>query len=119
MPGHRLDRVANLIREEISATIMADLSDPSIGMLTVVRVSPSPDLRTAKVWVSVMGEIEEQKNTMRGLNRARGRIQARVASALRLKYTPVLRFYLDESVKKSLRIMELLDEVSSETHSES
>jgi len=117
MPGHRLDRVANLIRQEVSAAIATDLSDPRIGMPTVLRVTPSPDLRTAKVWVSAMGEPEEQERSLRALRRAKGRVQARVASALQLKYTPVLDFRLDDSVKKSIRISELLDSLTAEKES--
>ena len=103
-------RVNEAVREVVSARIAEGLRDPRIGFVTVTSVDTSPDLRQARVYVSVLGNPEERDETMAGLESAHGVLQQAVASELRLKHTPTLQFVFDESIQRGMRISELLDE---------
>jgi ribosome-binding factor A len=96
------------MREVLSAAITTDLQDPRIGFVTVTAVDTSPDLRHARVHVSVLGDEEAREGTLEGLRSAHGFLQRRVASELRLKHTPTLTFAYDDSVDRGMRISELL-----------
>jgi ribosome-binding factor A len=110
MPSHRHLRVAEAIREVVSTAILFEVADPRIRAVTVLRVDVSGDLRHATVCVSVMGSDAEQKRALEGLTHAAGFLQARVAARLQTRFTPVLSFKLDESVKKSIEVARLIDE---------
>lgn len=110
MPSHRVERVAEAIREVVSTSILFDVSDPRVKGVTVIRAEVSPDLRYAKVYVSIMGTESEQTLAMRGLQHARGFLQSKVAARLQTRYTPTLSFGVDEGVKKSIEISRLIDE---------
>ena len=103
-------RVNEAVREVVSARIAEGLRDPRIGFVTVTSVDTSPDLRQARVYVSVLGNPEERDATMAGLESAHGFLQQSVASELRMKHTPTLQFVFDESIDRGMRISELLDE---------
>jgi len=103
-------RVNEAVREVVSVRIAEGLRDPRIGFVTVTSVETSPDLRHARVYVSVLGSAEEREATMAGLESAHGLLQQSVASELRLKHTPTLQFVFDESIERGMRISELLDE---------
>jgi ribosome-binding factor A len=103
-------RVNEAIREVVSVRIAEGLRDPRIGFVTVTSVDTSPDLRQARVYVSVLGTPEERAATMAGLGSAHGLLQQSVATELRLKHTPTLQFVFDESIERGMRISELLDE---------
>jgi ribosome-binding factor A len=107
---HRLARVAEAIREVASETILYELRDPRVKMVTVTRAEVSADLQHAKVYVSVMGTPGEQKLTMRGLQHAAGFVQAKLARRLQTRYTPVLTFVLDQGVKHSIEMTRLINE---------
>jgi ribosome-binding factor A len=106
----RMRRVNEAIREVVSIRIAEGLRDPRIGFVTVTSVDTSPDLRQARVYVSVLGNPEEREATMAGLESAHGVLQLSVARELRLKHTPTLQFVFDESIERGMRISELLDE---------
>jgi ribosome-binding factor A len=106
----RMRRVNEAVREVVSARIAEGLRDPRIGFVTVTSVDTSPDLRQARVYVSVLGNPEERDESMAGLESAHGVLQQAVASELRLKHTPTLQFVFDESIQRGMRISELLDE---------
>lgn len=110
MSSHRVERIAEAIREVISTSILFEVADPRVKGITVIRAEVSPDLRYAKVFVSIMGSEAEQTLAMRGLQHARGFLQAKVAARLQTRYTPTLSFSLDEGVKKSIEISRLIDE---------
>jgi ribosome-binding factor A len=110
MKQHRLARVAEVIREVASETILFELRDPRVKMVTVTRAEVSGDLQHAKVYVSIMGTESEQKLTMHGLRHAAGFIQSRLADRLRTRFTPVIQFVEDEGVKKSIEISRLIRE---------
>ena len=103
-------RVNEAVREVVSARIAEGLRDPRIGFVTVTSVDTSPDLRQARVYVSVLGDPDEREATMAGLESAHGVLQQAVATELRLKHTPTLQFVFDESIQRGMRISELLDE---------
>jgi ribosome-binding factor A len=106
----RMRRVNEAVREVVSARIAEGLRDPRIGFVTVTAVETSPDLRHARVYVSVLGSGEERSATLAGLESAHGVLQQAVASELRMKRTPTLQFVFDESIARGMRITELLDD---------
>src|SRR5579885_1108949 len=110
MKTYRLARVAEAVREVASETILFELRDPRVKLVTVTRAEVSGDLQHAKVYVSVMGTPAEQKRTLRGLQHAAGFVQAKLAKRLQTRFTPVLRFVLDEGVKKSIEMSRLIQE---------
>lgn len=103
-------RVNEAVREVVSARLAEGLRDPRIGFVTVTSVETSPDLRQARVYVSVLGSDEERAETLAGLESAHGLLQQTVATELRMKHTPTLQFVFDESIDRGMRISELLDE---------
>lgn len=109
MAGPRMRRVDEALRAVISDAISAELQDPRIGFTTVTAVETSPDLRHARLWVTVLGGEEERQTTMDGLDSAHGRLQRVIARELRLKHTPELTVSYDESVDRGLRVDELLE----------
>jgi len=110
MKTHRLARVAEAIREVASETILFELRDPRVKLVTVTRAEVSGDLQHAKIYVSIMGTEKEQKLTLHGLRHAAGFIQSRLAQRLQTRFTPVIEFVLDEGVKKSIEITRLINE---------
>ena len=114
MAGPRMRRINEVLREVVGATV-TDLSDPRIGFVTVTAVETSPDLRTAKVYVSVLGDEEEREATLGGLRSSHGVIQSRIAAETRMKRTPTLTFHYDDTIAQGVRIFQLLeDEAPSE-----
>jgi len=110
MPSDRMRRVDEAMREVLSDAITASIKDPRVGFVTVTAVETSPDLRHARVFVSVLGDDTVRRRSMDGLESAHGYLQRRVASELRLKNTPTLQFLYDDSADRGLRIAELIDE---------
>jgi ribosome-binding factor A len=118
MSSRRTAKVAEAVREEVSTTILFGLKDPRVKNVTVTRVEVSPDLRNAKVYVSVMGDEKMQKLTLRGLESARGFLQAKLAERVQIRYTPILHFELDQGIKRSIEASRLLREVLPPTEKE-
>jgi ribosome-binding factor A len=110
MAGSRMRRINEVLREVVGAAVSTELSDPRIGFVTVNSVETSPDLRTAKVYVSVLGDEDERAATLEGLRSSHGVIQARIAAETRMKRTPTLTFHYDDTIEKGARISELLEE---------
>ncbi len=110
MPTARMRRVNEAIREVLGDAIATELKDPRIGFVTVTEVDTSPDLRAARVYVSVLGSEEERSETLKGLDSSHGFLQSKIAGAMRLKRTPTLTFHYDESVDRGQRISRLLDQ---------
>lgn len=103
-------RVDEAMRAVLSEAISKDLQDPRVGFVTVTGVKTSPDLRHARVYVSVLGGDEARAASLEALQAAHGFLQGRIAHSLRLKHTPALTFDYDESVDRGMRISELLEE---------
>ena len=110
MASDRMRRVNEAVREVLSARIAEGLADPRIGFVTVTSVDTSPDLRHARVFVSVLGDERARQQTLAGLGSAHGLLQGTIAAELRMKRTPTLQFVFDESIDRGMRISELLDE---------
>lgn len=102
-------RVNEVLREVVGAAISGELSDPRIGFVTVTSVETSPDLRTARVHVSVLGDEAEREETLSALRSSHGVIQSRIAAETRMKRTPTVTFHYDETIERGARISELLE----------
>src|SRR5881275_107418 len=112
MSAGRMRRVDEAVRAVLSDAIASDLKDPRVGFVTVTGVKTSPDLRHARVFVSVLGDEQVRSDSLTGLRSAHGFLQGRVAAELRLKHTPMLEFDYDESVDRAMRISRLIEEGS-------
>ena len=110
MSTARMRRVDVAMRQVLGDALAQDLKDPRIGFVTVTDVKTSPDLRHARVHVSVLGTDAEQAATLEGLRSAQGFLQTRVASELRLKRTPELTFELDHTAERAARLERLIEE---------
>lgn len=111
MAGQRMRRINEAIREVLSEAITGGLKDPRIGFVTVVSVDTSPDLRSAKVYVSVLGDEEELKQSLKGLEHSHGYLQSLLGGQLGMKRTPQLSFRRDESIERGMRIEKILKEM--------
>jgi ribosome-binding factor A len=110
MAGARMRRVNEVLREVVGALVSNELADPRLGFVTVTAVEASPDLRTAKVFVSVLGDATERAATLDALRSSHGVIQSRIAAETRMKRTPTLTFHYDDTNERGVRISRLLDE---------
>ena len=111
MPTHRPERVRELLKREIGEAIRREVPVDQAGLVSVNEVELSGDLRAATVFISILGGAEQQKTGLSLLQKSRPRIQAHVAKAVILKYTPHLRFLVDDSVSRGNRVLRLLDEL--------
>ena len=115
MASRKLARAAALIKQSVSKVILYELNDPRMkATVTVTRVKVSAELRTADVFVSMMGTDSEIATTHRALVHAAGHITSLVGSRLQLRNTPVLRFILDDSLKKGFAVTKLIDQAMEE-----
>ncbi|WP_437185493.1 30S ribosome-binding factor RbfA [Planctomicrobium sp. SH668] len=108
MSTRRTARVAQAIRQVVSTAVLIELRDPRVKNVTVLHVEVPVDLRTAKVYVSIMGDEKMESLSLKGLEAARGWIQSRIADELDLRSTPVLTFIVDRGIKKSIEVSKLL-----------
>jgi len=111
MSSRRVLKAAEAIREVVGMAILADLNDPRIQDVTVTRVEVSGDMRLARVYVSVMGDETKQRLSLHGLESAAGFLQAKISRRIDTRYTPRLKFILDQGVKRSIAISKILDDV--------
>ncbi|MEX2183275.1 MAG: 30S ribosome-binding factor RbfA [Chloroflexota bacterium] len=109
--SQRTDRVDELLRQEIGAIIARDVADPRIGFATVTRVETTPDLRHAKVWVSVIGQPAERTATIAALSRAMAFVRHELGRTLRIKRIPDLHVHLDDTADRGTRVLRLLSEL--------
>ena len=112
MGTRRRERVGELIREELSDLIRREVKDPRLsGLISVTEVVTSPDLRHARVFVSIMGTEEEKQQVEKGLAAAKGFLRKGLGERLTLRYTPELIFQRDESIERGSRLLQLIEEV--------
>ena len=104
----RCRRVAEAIKEVVGQVIVNELSDPRLGFLTVTRVKVTPDLKQAKVFVSILGENADRAKSLGALRHAAGFVKRKVGDRLDLRYTPGIIFEFDDGVDKSIRVSRLL-----------
>jgi len=107
----RAERVASLIKEEVSDIIAKVLEHESVGFWTVTGVKMSPDLRYAKIYISIYGDKVTQQNTIRKIESLKKTIRSRLGSRLRLRFTPEIEFYLDDTLDHVDRINALLKQI--------
>ena len=113
MSTRRIARINDLIRKEISELLSREIKDPRLkGILSVTEVVTSPDLKHAKVYISVMGSAAEKKQVQDGLVSASGFLRRSLGERLSLRYIPELNFRLDESIERGSHLLELIREVS-------
>lgn len=110
--SRRTAKVAEAIRQVVSNAVLFELRDPRVKGVTILRVEVPVDLRTAKVYVSILGDEKTQALSVKGLHAARGWIQSRIADELQLRLTPVLNFVVDPGVKKSIEVSRMLRELN-------
>jgi ribosome-binding factor A len=108
----RMRRVDEAMREVLSIAITSEVKDPRVGFVTVTAVHTAPDLRQARVYVSVLGTDPQRRRSLDGLRSAHGYLQRRVADELHLKHTPTLEFVYDDTADRAQRIEELLERES-------
>jgi len=115
MPSRKLERAAALIKQSVSKVVLYELNDPRMrATVTVTRVTVSPELRTAEVYVSLLGTDSDVRTTFRALEHASGHITSLVGSRLHFRNTPVLRFILDDSIKRGFEVSRLIDQAMEE-----
>jgi ribosome-binding factor A len=112
MKAHRLARVAETIREVAAETILFEIKDPRVKMVTVTRAEVSADLQHCKVYVSVMGSEKDAKLTLHGLSSAAGFVQTKLAKRLATRFVPHVSFVLDEGIKRAAEVARLLKEAN-------
>ena len=110
----REDQLSGAITRELSDLMRTRMKDPRIGFASITGVELSHDLRYAKVFVSVMGSPEEQRETMRGLESANGFLRRELAQRLTIRHVPEISFRLDESIARGARVLDLLKQVEKE-----
>jgi len=111
MPSHRHLRVRELLKRAIGEVIRREFPVDSTGLVTVNDVEPAGDLKSATVFISIFGGTDQQKRGLELLTKDRARIQALVAKSVILKFTPTLRFVIDDSVVRGNRLMQIIEEI--------
>ncbi len=115
MSQTRVEKVQELMKQEVSEIVLRELKDPRIGFVTVTEVKCTADLREAKIYVSVMGNDDQVKNTLAGLKSSMGFIRREIGRRIRLRFTPEISLALDKSLDYSAHIQELLLKVEMES----
>jgi len=114
MSARRLLKAGEAIREVVAMAILTEIRDPRVKNITVIGVEVAPDMREAKVLISIMGSESQQATSLRGLQNSAGFLQAKIAERIDTRYTPKLTFVADEGVKKSLAVAQILDQIALE-----
>lgn len=114
MTSRRLLKAAEAIREVVAASILTELRDPRVRDVTVVGVNVSPDMREAKIKVSIMGDDSQQQLALRGLQNSAGFLQRRIADRIETRYIPRLQFEIDKGIQHSLEVGEILNNLRQE-----
>jgi ribosome-binding factor A len=113
MSNHRMERVSELVKREVSEIVL-ELSLTDCGFVTITAAKISPDLKEGRIFMSVIGSAEQKKRAVDTLERKHGHIQHELARRIVLKYTPKLKFVLDETEDRASHIEHLLDELGPE-----
>lgn len=114
MASRRTLKAAEAIREVVSMAILTELRDPRVENVTVTSVEVAPDMRTAKILVSIMGDEGRQQLCLRGLSNSAGFLQSKIAKRIDTRYTPRITFEIDMGVKKSLEVGKILSDLAKE-----
>jgi len=115
MSTQRPERVQEAIRQEISKIVQHEMKDPRLGFLTITNVEITRDLRYARVFFSVLGELKDKRLALKGLKHAKGYIKDMLKDRVTMKFIPELEFKIDESYEHTKRITDILDKIKGET----
>ncbi len=113
--GKRSEKVADLIRKEISEMLVRGIKDPRIGFVTVTRVKVTDDCRSARIYFSVMGTAEQRDRSIEGLNSARGYVRKELGRRISLRYTPEITFQFDPSIEYAIHMEEVFQHIHEES----
>ena len=119
MTTQRQQRVARLLREEISSILRRQLKDPRLGLVSITEVVVAPDLREAQVYMSALGEERARAQMLQVLRGAAGFVQGELGKSIRLRHIPRLDFRYDVSLEEGSRVLDLLDQIAREEHEKS
>ncbi len=114
----RLDRVNHEIMKAISEILLFEVQDERIGLLTVTHVKMSADLKQAKVYYTILGDEKKREDAKRGLGSANGFMRKSLAHKMKMKYAPELIFYFDDTLDRTIKVEEMLDEIRDEDRKE-
>lgn len=117
--SHRVERVAEQIREEVSQILSTEVADPGVGLVTVTRVKVTPDLSLARVYWTIMGDVAQRKQTTKALSRAAGFVRHLLSERLTLRRSPEVHFLFDQSVAAQDRVEQILYELKQEEEARS
>jgi len=110
----RTERISSLIQKEISDLLREQVNDPRLAsLISITKVSTSPDLKHAKVFVSALGDKIDKNEILQGFTAASGFLRRQLANTLRLKYIPELTFHLDDSIERGAEVLKLIEQVAS------
>lgn len=112
--SHRVERIAEQIREELSQMISTEVSDPGVGLVTVTRVKVTPDLSLARVFWTVLGEAKDRKDSAKALNRAVPYLRHLLSQRLTLRRSPEIKFQYDEAIAAQDRIERIIQDLHTE-----
>ncbi|UCH51453.1 MAG: 30S ribosome-binding factor RbfA [Chloroflexota bacterium] len=111
----RTERINSIIQQEISDLLREQINDPRLtALISITKVSTSPDLRHAKVFISTLGDKVNKDEILQGFTAASGFLRRQLANSLELKHTPELSFHLDDSIARGAEVLKLIDQVASE-----
>jgi ribosome-binding factor A len=111
MTEHRVERLQEFIKEELGEIIQRELKDPRIGFASITAVKVSNDKSHVKIYVSVLGDEEQKRETMKGLESAKGFMRSEIGKRVRLRHTPELEIFPDSSLEEGARIISLLNQI--------
>jgi len=110
--SRRIERLEKFIKQEISESLEREVNDPRLSnFISVTRVLVSPDLKYAKVFVSIVGDEVDKEEMLAGFNAACGFLRKKLASHLRVRYVPQLSFYYDDSIEQGAKVLKLIEQV--------
>jgi ribosome-binding factor A len=112
--SHRVERIAEQIREEVSQILATEVADPGVGLVTVTRVKVTPDLSLARIYWTIMGDAAQRKQTAKALSRAAGFVRHLLAERMTLRRSPEVTFQFDQSVAAQDRVEQILQELKQE-----
>jgi ribosome-binding factor A len=112
--SHRVERVAEQIRQEVSQILATEVADPGVGLVTVTRVKVTADLSLARIYWTIMGDIQQRKQTTKALTRAASYVRHLLSTRLTLRRSPEVKFIFDQSVAAQDRVEEILQELKQE-----
>ncbi len=119
MQGKRIDRVGHLIQMELGQLILHRVKDPRLGFVTITQVTVTPDLKSACAYFSVLGDAKARRESQAALDKAAGYLQKEIGNSLQLRFTPRLKFMLDESLDRGMEIDKVIRDIHQRDETES